>query len=65
MSNVVKKIELADDKEIEKLLKAVLKRWDILFPNLEISVICLEKNTDRKKQLDRIIQVLQKMKETL
>ena len=43
MSNVVKEIELADDKEIEKLLKAVLKRWDILFPDLEISVICLEK----------------------
>ena len=46
MSDMVKEIELAAEKEIEQLLKAVLHRWDMLFPDSEISVICLEKNAD-------------------
>ena len=62
MANLVEEIALANEQEIEDLLKAVLHRCAVVFPNLEVSVICQDKNTDRNEQLDRIIQVLRKMK---
>lgn len=62
MANLVEEIALANEQEIEDLLKAVLHRRAVVFPNLEVSVICQDKNTDRNEQLDRIIQVLRKMK---
>ena len=58
------RIAQADEKEIEQLLKAVIRRYDVLFPNLEISVIFLDKTADRNEQLNRIVQALQKMKES-
>ena len=58
------RIAQTDEKEIEQLLKAVIRRYDVLFPNLEISVIFLDKTADRNEQLNRIVQALQKMKES-
>ncbi len=62
MINLVEKIEKADDTEIEKLLKAVLHRYAVLFPNLELGVISLTKESDPNKQIDEMIALLKKTK---
>ncbi len=54
--------EIAQADEVEKLLEAVLRRYAQLFPDWEVSTISLEKSSDRNEQLDRIIEMLQKMK---
>jgi len=58
----VKEIAQVDDIEIEKLLKAVLQRYSVLFPDWEISTISIQKSADRNEQLDRMITMLQNMK---
>ena len=55
-------IAQADEIEIEKLLKAVLRRYAVLYPDWEISTISLQKSSDRNEQLDRMIAMLQRMK---
>lgn len=64
MQKLVEGVDQANEQEIEELLKAVLHRYAVLLPDLEVSAICLDKYADRNEQLDRIIQVLQKMKES-
>lgn len=62
MFDLVEEIAQADGVEIEQLLKAVLRRYAVLFPDWELSTISLPKSSDRNEQLDRIIAILQKMK---
>ena len=62
MDDLLKKIAQADDMDVEKLLKAVLQRYGVLFPEWEVSVLSLQKNSDRNQQLDQTIALLQKMK---
>lgn len=63
MGDLVEKIGQANESEIEKLLKAVLQRYAVLFPDWELSVVSVEKNKDKNEQLDRMIALLEKMKE--
>lgn len=62
MIDLIEYIAQADGIEIEKLLKAVLQRYAVLFPDWEVSTISLQKSIDRNEQLDRVIAMLQKMK---
>ena len=62
MSDLNERISRADKPELDELLKAVLARHRVLFPDWEISVITLHRNSDRNAQLDGIISVLQTMK---
>ena len=62
MCNLVKKIARADEAQSERLLKAVLQRYAVLFPDYEVSILSLQKSLDRNEQLDRIIEMLKKMK---
>ena len=62
LCNLVEKIAQADEVEIEKLLTAGLQRYAELFPDWEMRTISLQKSDDRNEQLDRIIAVLQNMK---
>ena len=62
MLDLVEEIAQADGVEIEKLLKAVLQRYAVLFPDWELSTVSLQKSADRNGQLDRMIAVLEKMK---
>ena len=55
-------IARADSVEVANLLDAVLRRYEALFPDWEISTVSVQKSTDRNEQLDRIIAMLQKMK---
>ncbi len=62
MFDLVEEIEKADEMELDSLLKAVLRRYAVLFPDWEVSTISLQKSCDRNEQLDRIIELLQNMK---
>ena len=62
MINIVEEIEKADDVQIEKLLKAVLHRYAVLFPDLELGVISLKKTSNINTQIDEMIALLQKLK---
>ena len=62
MFDLVEEIKQADGIEIEKLLKAVLQRYAVLYPDWEIGTISLQKSADRNQQIDRMITMLQNMK---
>ena len=62
MLKLIEKIAQANASEIEKILKAVLQRYAVLFPDWEVNTISIEKSSDRNEQLDRIITALQNMK---
>lgn len=62
MFDLAGEIAKADEVEVEELLKAVLRRYAELFPGWELSTISLQKSADPNEQIDRVIEVLQKMK---
>ena len=62
MPDLIERIEKADGEELEVILKAVLSRYSVLFPDWELSTVSLHKTEDRNAQLDSMIMVLQKMK---
>ena len=62
MGDLVEKIGQANEREIEKLLKAVIQRYATLFPDWELSVVFVEKNKDKNEQLGRMIELLEKMR---
>lgn len=62
MCNLIGEIAHANASEIEELLKAVLQRYSVLFPDWEVSTISLQKSSDRNEQLDWMIEMLQRMK---
>ena len=64
MIDIFGKIAQADELEIENILKAVLQRYAVLFLEWDVSVISLQKSTDKNEQLDRIIEMLQGWKTT-
>ena len=61
--NKIDWIKTAEPEELEDILKALLKRYREVYPEWDVSVITLEKTADKKEQLDRMIQLLEKMKE--
>lgn len=62
MSDLVRKIAQADEIEIEALLQAARQRYNKLFPDWELSLITMHRCSNQNEQLDRIIELLQKMK---
>lgn len=62
MCDIVEQIAQADEVELQTLLKAVLQRYAVLFPDWEMSILSLQKSSDQNEQLDRIIELLQNMK---
>ena len=60
---MLKYIKEIKPEEINDVLLAVLDRYRELFPDWEIITISLEKAVDKKEQLDRIISMLETMKE--
>ena len=62
MLDLWKEIAQADEMLLSQLLRAVLQRYEELFPDWEISTISLEKCSDTNEQLDRMITILEQMK---
>ena len=63
MDELFEKIAQADEYEVEELLKAILRRYAEVFPDWEVSMVSLHKGADRKEQIDRIIKMLESMKQ--
>ena len=63
MSKTIQAISQARDFEIEEMMDALLQRYRELFPDWEVSVISLEKKGDRNRQIDEVIQFLEKLKD--
>ena len=61
--DMIERIKNAKPEEIQEILMAVLARYRELYPGWDINVLSLEKSEDRNEQLDRTIQLLEKMKE--
>ena len=62
MFNLMMKIAQANELELDTILKAIMARYETLFPNQEICVLSLEKASDQNEQLDRMIRMLEKRK---
>jgi hypothetical protein len=62
MPDLYEKIAQANTFEIEEILNAVLLRYEQLFPEWEVGTVSFQKSADRNEQLDRMIAVLQGMK---
>ena len=62
MTKTIQEISQARDFEIEEMMTALLKRYKEVFPNWEVSVVSIEKTGDRNKQIDEVIQLLEKLK---
>ena len=60
---MIEQIKKAKPEELNDILQAVLARYREVFPGWELITISLEKSVDKKEQLDRIIGLLEKMKE--
>ena len=62
MDDLLEQIALVKENEIGDVLSAVLRRYGVLFPEWEISTVSVNKSEDRSEQIDRIIEMLEKMK---
>ncbi len=62
MHDLLAGIAQANETEISDLLQAVIRRYAQLFPEWELGTISIEKSGDRNAQIDRMILVLQSMK---
>ena len=60
---MIEQIKKAKPEELHKILQAVLARYREVFPDWELITVSLEKAVDKNEQLDRIISMLEKMKE--
>jgi len=56
-------IAQVEAKEMDSVLKAVLDRYKVLFPDWTVSTVSVQTSLDRREQLDRMINLLEKMKE--
>ena len=62
-AKMLEEIGEADGCEVEELLKALIQRFEVLYPDWELGVISLKKTMDRNEQLDGMIRILQGLKE--
>ena len=62
MVDLLEEIARTDGAEIEKVLKAVLDRYAVLYPDWDVTTFSLQKSDDRNEQIDRIIAIMQSFK---
>ena len=62
MKELLARISRAEDCEIDHILDVVLDRYRELLPTHEMWFVQIEKDKDRNKQLDHMIQVLERAK---
>mgnify|MGYP003293219548 CR=1 FL=1 len=62
MCDIISEIAQANGLAMEDLLNAVLKRYAELFPDWDVGTVSIQKSQDKNEQLDRMIELLQKMK---
>lgn len=63
MPNLKTAIAQADAVLLEKIFDLALHRYNELYPDWEISTVSVQKSAERNKQPDRMIALLQRMKD--
>ena len=63
MVDVIQAISQAQDLELEAMMAALLKRYGEVFPDWELSIVSVEKTGDRNAQIDKVIELLEKLKD--
>ena len=63
MKDLLKEIAHADEERIDMLLTAVLSRYAVLYPEWEICTVSIQKTGDKNQQIDRTIQILERLKQ--
>ena len=53
-----------ESAELEAVLRAVLHRYGQLCPDQEVCVLCVDRTGERASQIDGVIGLLERMKET-
>lgn len=61
--SVLSEIKNAKPEEMNDILLAVRERYQELFPDWEVIIISLEKAVDKNEQLDRMIALMERLKE--
>ena len=56
----IKKIKKED---IQDVVQAVLAQYKAFYPEWDISLLSLEKKGDRNEQIDRVIALMEKLKD--
>ena len=62
MLDLTEEIAKANGEEMDQILKAVLSRYSVLYPDWELCTVSILKSEDRNEQLDRMIAMLERMK---
>ena len=62
MEELLGLIAQVKDNEIGEVLTAVLRRYEELYPEWEVGTVSLQKSEDRNTQIDRMIQMLTRLK---
>lgn len=63
MCDIVDEIAQIHPFLIDQALDALVKRYAVLFPDYDLITISLNKKEDKNEQLDRMILLLQNMKD--
>ena len=60
---LIARIRTASREDIWPILEAARKRHEALFPDHELCILTLDRNREKKTQLDEIIDALSSLKE--
>ena len=61
--SIISEINRAKSEEMNDILLAVQNRYQELFPGWKLHILVTEEAVDKNEQLDRIISMLENMKE--
>ena len=61
--NLLDEIKKIEKENIQDAVQAVLAQYQALYPDWDISLLSLEKIGDKNEQIDRVISLLEKLKE--
>ena len=62
MEDLLNRIALVDEYQIDAILNAVLARYAVLYPDWEICTLSLPRSSDRNHNIDEIISLLELLK---
>ena len=62
MLDLFQEIAQADAAIIEDILDAVIRRYAVLYPEWELNVFSVQKDTDKDAQIERTIRFLESLK---
>lgn len=62
MKHTLEQIAQADEHQLGVLMSALLNRYQLVCPDTDMNVICIEKQKNANEQLDCMIELLKNMK---